>query len=322
MAAQDTAALRRENGRLIRRAIQSAGAATKKDVMARTGLSFSTCNSLINAMVRRGLLLSAGDARPGETGRPSLVYRLDPDYRHFFCVRLEPQGKSCTLLGIRRDLNGRALGQSTAQCPAGEVLSALPTFCADGCRGGAVGLVGVSVPGVVGRDGRIGSCDCAALTGANLAELLRKTLHIPAVCENDMNLTAWGLAGQEERADSVAVLSAGREVAQGAGLVVEGKIVRGHTNFAGELSCLPVMGETSLARLAYQIAWIACLVDPAQVAVLGDRCAPGELPALRALVCRLLPPAHCPQLTVLAGKDSEEAGLTRLCLQTLDRELL
>ena len=61
------------------------------------------------------------------------------------------------------------------------------------------------------------------------------------VIENDMNLIAYGFyqAGEYEESTSIAVVSFFKDNWPGSGIIVDGHIIHGNTNFAGEVSYLP-----------------------------------------------------------------------------------
>lgn len=323
MGLQNTAMVRQENCRAIWRAVRLLGAATKKEVAGRTGLSFSTCSALINEMVRGGALTALVEQRAA-CGRPSLAYCINAGYRLLLCMRLEQQGTEFVLRRTLRDLCGAEVAHSESRCADAGALAALRAACAQDCAGGRVGIIGVGLPGVVRRGGQVLSCDCRSLAGVDLPRELGALTGLPVLCENDINLCAYGLDRQNgyAEADSIAVVSCYRGILPGAGLVVDGRIVRGTTDFAGEISALPLPESAPLTRLAMQIACIAAVVDPALVAVVGDGCDDAALPQLRRLLNGLLPPDHRPELTRLDDLSSAADGLVRLCLQQLENEAL
>src|SRR5881628_1564022 len=110
-------------------------------------------------------------------------------------------------------------------------------------RGHAVEAIGVGVPGPVDPTvGRIGEHvpHVPELAGRALAAELAERFGRPAFVDNDVNALALGewMFGAGRGAHSLVVLSTGTGI--GAGIVLEGRLVRGAAGFGGELGHAPV----------------------------------------------------------------------------------
>ena len=107
----------------------------------------------------------------------------------------------------------------------------------------AISAVGVGVPGPVDADrGIIGEpvTHVPELAGRALAAELGDRVGLPVFVDNDVNALALGEAtlGIARGARSLVVLSTGTGI--GAGIVLEGRLVRGAAGFGGELGHTPV----------------------------------------------------------------------------------
>ena len=109
--------------------------------------------------------------------------------------------------------------------------------------GQAIAAIGVGVPGPVDtRAGRIGEHvpHVPELAGRSLAAELSARFALPAFVDNDVNALALGewMYGAGRGARSLVVLAPGTGF--GAGIVLDGRLVRGAAGFGGELGHTPV----------------------------------------------------------------------------------
>jgi glucokinase len=102
--------------------------------------------------------------------------------------------------------------------------------------------IGVGLPGIVDARGRIGAeaHHVPDLVGRPLAAQLRRRFGLPTFVDNDVNALALGewMFGRHRRARSLVLLAAGTGF--GAGIVLDGVLVRGAAGFGGELGHAPV----------------------------------------------------------------------------------
>jgi glucokinase len=107
----------------------------------------------------------------------------------------------------------------------------------------AIGALGVAVPGPIDTArGRIGEPvnNVPELAGRPLAQELTAQVGLPVFLDNDVNALALGelMFGVGRGARSIVVLAAGTGF--GAGIVLDGRLVRGAAGFGGELGHAPV----------------------------------------------------------------------------------
>jgi glucokinase len=132
-------------------------------------------------------------------------------------------------------------GRGTALASLHALLGAARDAAA--ARGVAPLAVGVGIPGIVdARAGVVGDeiPHVPELAGVALAGALRERLGVPAFIDNDVNalaLAEWRF-GAGRGAASLVVLAPGTGF--GAGIVLDGRLLRGAAGFAGELGHVPV----------------------------------------------------------------------------------
>ena len=111
-------------------------------------------------------------------------------------------------------------------------------------RGLALEAVGVGVPGLVDTDRSMllhsAGSHVADLHRVPLADRISAKTGVPAFVDNDVNALALGewMFGLGRGAASCVVLAIGSGL--GAGIILDGRLVRGKSGFAGELGHIPV----------------------------------------------------------------------------------
>lgn len=244
----DQVSLRRHNLSVVVRHLREHGPRSRARIAADTGLNKATVSSIVAELVERRLITS-GEAEHGAIGRPGRAVELD-DYT--ICgigAEINVDYVSVTAIDLRGQvIVTRRHPVDAARAGTDVVLDAVAALVAsvrDLLAGQArleVGLV-LGVPGLV--DARAGILRNAANLGwadLDLAGLLTQRLgavELPIQVDNEANLAA--IAEHSHRHGAVAdlILLTGA-VGVGAGIVSDGRLVRGHAGHAGEAGHMPV----------------------------------------------------------------------------------
>ncbi len=219
------------------------GKISQAEIARVTGLSRTTVSTLIGELKQSGLVIDGDDKAPNSRGgRPSvqLVFRspalyvagIDFGHSHV-AVALSDLGHN--VLGERRcdlDVNRHAIEALVMATRMFEELVAEV-----GADRGNVVAAGIGIPGPVDRArGMAGSATILpGWVGLRIAEEMRQRLGVAVEIENDANLGAlaeltWG-AGRD--CGSFAYIKAATGI--GAGIVINGQLLRGATGTAGEI---------------------------------------------------------------------------------------
>lgn len=241
--ASSTQLLRQINSEALLRFALQEQVFTAGEAMAATGLTRATVLGVCDGLVAAGWLeevSDGGDAGPAPKGRPARRYQL----REAAGVVVGLDAGEGYLTTLVTDLRGRELGKrrksidSHALGRAGRVASAqelIGQALADaGCGREDVLLTVVGVPAPVDADGR-------SPEGGEFWQLMNSgfapSLPGTVIVENDANLAAIAEQAQEPSANVATLLSGERF---GAGLIVDGRLLRGRQGGAGEMRFLDV----------------------------------------------------------------------------------
>lgn len=246
--------LRHRNRERVTDVLRRQGQLSQADIARATGLSRTTVSTLVAELKEAGLISSVSLQRTHDRGgRPGIRLVLsDPiqfvagiDFGHSH-VNVALADVAHNVLAEKHrelDVNHRAADAlDTAACMFDEVLAEL------GLERRQVVAAGIGIPGPVDRArGTAGSATILPdWVGLNIASEMRKRMGVPVEIENDANLGAlaeltWG-AGRD--CSSFVYIKAATGI--GAGIVVDGRLLRGATGTAGEIGHTTLDDEGAL----------------------------------------------------------------------------
>jgi predicted NBD/HSP70 family sugar kinase len=246
----DQAGVRRANLSLVLRHLLTRGPRTRATIAAEVGLTKATVSSLVADLVTRRLVVEGSRLRRGTVGRPGRLL-------HVAAGSVVGIGANVTNTGIdvvAQDLMGAEVLRHRVQADiradgaeraVSRLVGALSGVLAgvEG-RGRHVAGAVVAVPGLVDvRSGIVAVAPNVGWRDLPLRELVRAGLDRPDVVVavgNDANLGAVAehLAGAARGTRDLVYVSG--EVGVGAGLVLDGHLVRGAVGFSGEVGHTPL----------------------------------------------------------------------------------
>ncbi|WP_120633853.1 ROK family transcriptional regulator [Ruegeria sp. EL01] len=233
---------RRMSQSAVVQAIATYGPISRASVAKLTGLSKQTISEIVGNLEADGWVRTVGQTE-GHVGRRAVVYEIAPDAATVASVDL-----GGTKVRVARcDLTGCVLAERTEPTEQSgginvvEQVSRMVRTTAAGSEYGELKFVVVGVPGV--PDASTGAIHMApnisGIDQIDLANELNDRLGVEVLVENDVNLAALGEHWMDNRtdADDLVYVSVGTGI--GAGIVVEGKLMRGVSGAAGEIGFLP-----------------------------------------------------------------------------------
>jgi len=112
----------------------------------------------------------------------------------------------------------------------------------------SLGAISIAIPGVIDdiNDKIFANPQDNLWTDLNLKKVLKEIYHVPVMMRNDVSMAALGEHhyGQGKSYDDLMFVSAGHGI--GAGLIVNGDLLKGKRNFAGEIGFTRIGGSKSL----------------------------------------------------------------------------
>ena len=233
LLAEDT---KRHHLSLILQHLFADGPASRADLARATGLTRVTVSDLVGGLIDEGLLGELGAPVETKVGKPPTLVGLLADAAHIVALDLSPDDR---MTGAVLDLFGQVKARADVprEGATGEAAVRLAVRLARQLReatGRPVLGIGVGTPGVVDGRGVVLNAHNLGWAGVDLADILRRELDLPVYVANDANTAVLGeyTFGETEAADLMLVRIG---TGLGAGLLVGGALVEGHTSAAGEI---------------------------------------------------------------------------------------
>lgn len=243
--------VRRHNLSLVLRQLSTAGVHSRASVAADTGLTRATVSSLVDELIRRGLVKEVGQADAQRMGRPATI--LEPDGSKVVAVGIEIDLGAMYVVAL--DLAGRVVHQRRRVLGGSTEVDSLLSRMVEEIRvatrrveaeGGRVAGLAVAVPGIadVGR-GLVVRAPNLGWNNVPLRDRLSARLgaDLPIVVDNEANLGAVAelrtppMAGVRHLVYLLAVSGVG------AGVVLDGGLFRGASGAAGEFGHTTVKAD-------------------------------------------------------------------------------
>ena len=235
---------RAHNRSMVLQHLFHTGPTSRADLARSTGLTRVTVSDLVAELIAEGLVEELGIRTEGRVGKPATLVGMRTEDYQIVAIDLADdawiRGAVMSLVGgvvVRRavPLDGRT-GDGAV-----DLLAELARELLAAATRPVIGI-GIGSPGVIDRDGVVIEAPNRAWYDLPLARLLTARLGVPVHVANDANTRALGeYTYGGASGDGLLVLTVGQGV--GAGIVVDGMLLTGHADAAGEVGHLTVVDE-------------------------------------------------------------------------------
>ncbi|MEJ1198519.1 MULTISPECIES: ROK family transcriptional regulator [unclassified Streptomyces] len=291
--------MRRRNLARVMHTVSAEGPLSRAAVASRIGLTRAAVSTLVDELIRSGLLEELGPERPGRVGRPGSALAVSAHGPAGIGAEVGVDHLAVCAVDLRGRVRSRVVryGSNRGRSPepvleqlTGLVRQVVAEVEAEGLW--PAGLA-VAVPGLVARDARtVVRAPNLDWHDADLGALLPRDLPLTVANEANFGALAELWLGDGTPRDFLHVSA---EIGIGAAVVVDGRLLRGTRGFAGELGHVPVRpdgpecacgGRGCLEQYAGEKAVLrAAGMEPGEdrVGLLAGRAAEGDEAVRRAL---------------------------------------
>jgi len=337
----DAHILKENNTNLILKTFLAMKTATRRQLAQKTGLSQPTVNSIVQELEGKRVVCS-GTFAASAGGRRPKCYTLRTAYHRAATIRVLPHSLEYMVVTIDGAVVLRNSWAVTNEETHITALQALLKTLIRQDKG--IRIASIGVPGVVGPGGCLRAIpQVPSLEGVALAQVLQEQHKLPVYVENDMNLVALGsVAGDNDKTGLMDIVFIHLGEGVGAGIVMGGNIIRGYSNFAGEIAYVlnPVsdnktrksleslLAQTdSVARQAQlvsdMVVSLICILNPPVISF-GNTLASKEILEFIKKECeKRLPLWTLPSFQLMEDEDATyDRGLTALVTDKLTKQVM
>lgn len=311
----------------VRRQLVLGGHSTIAAIAEATRLSFPTVKKQVEQLMEAGEVFEHG-FEVSRGGRPAKRYVYNERFTHGLTIYVEKTVVRYRLI----DSIGTTLDDGTQMILDGDHLRALgEVLDRQVNRTPDVSAISIGVAAAVADGTIIFAPDYPTFAHLDLRRWVESRTDRPTVIENDMNAAVYGYGHTHELADdqSIVYIYLGKN-GPGAGILINGRLIRGKTGFSGEISFLPLyddatfhdrmagersaptpMSDAAIDALGRLVATFTATLNPHAIIFSDVDLVDPEVERIRYACQRHIPAAHIPDLLIGTWEEDYFAGLAR-----------
>ena len=212
---------------------------TKSDIAKYTGLSFPTVSTVIEHLIYKNEVNEVG-VEDSIGGRCAKKYSLNPMYVVSLLLYLEGN----KLNWILSDFCRNKIASGNLNCKdrileeMDEIIYSIKSSYSQ------LASIVIGVASNVNNGKIMSHIEYKELQGRNITEYFEEKYGIPVIIENDMNVAIKGYWDRHSSNDIEVVVNIYiGDNGMGASMIINGKVLKGKSNFAGELHYLPICDD-------------------------------------------------------------------------------
>jgi predicted NBD/HSP70 family sugar kinase len=269
---------RQINEARILRVLLENGPLSRAEIARRLNLTKSGMTNVIADLLTDKLIVEADSAvARGRVGRPGTDVDLNPDGAYALGAEVVVGSISMLALDLRGQIVGgqavtRSVDTTSAEITLGNLKRMVGEFVKEKLpQDASISGLCLAIPGFVTRDGHVAHAQKLGWRDVPVQRLLSEHVAWSVAVENDANVSAfaeWYMAAPVDRHDLLLIsLSTGA----GAGLISQGRIVRGYNGMAGEIGQMVLDDQASGGFDRIPMTWQGAIGSDAVVEAYSRR---------------------------------------------------
>ncbi|SHJ31171.1 ROK family protein [Clostridium cavendishii DSM 21758] len=277
--------LKRVNINLVLNAIKKRKTATRAELVSDTGISHTTVRNILSELLEKEEILVDGlDESSG--GRRAERYSLNINKKSILIMYIEGRKlwyNISNIIGEEIFKESLDIEEKLSSNLLEKLLDKLFE------KYNNIKAVGMAVPGIVKDSGYLSGLYLEDLSDIDIKKYIEDKYSVPVILENDLNSVALGFLNEyiKGNKDNFKMLNMiymhFTRIGAGAGVIVNGSLVRGNYNYAGEIGFMKInnsyvndlltkeLKDSDYVDLISKIISAAtCLIDPKYIVLGGE----------------------------------------------------
>jgi hypothetical protein len=319
----------------IRTTLLELGSATKIELSDKLGISFPTISKFLEQMVKDGELILVGlDDSSG--GRRAKRFAYNPEHMLGLAIFLERKETNYTIFNCLGEVKEQGKTSSVLMDDELKLTKHIEDILVQFPK---ISSIAIGVPGSV-DNGRIFYIPgYEHFQNFDLKGYYEDRFSIPVVVENDMNAAVLGYHNKRgiKNNQSLIYLYSGQN-GPGAGIMINGDVVRGSTFFSGEVSFVPqyddrnflqalkggsgpkkatIREEYEIDAISRLVASFVAIINPHTIIFCNDEVNKLIIDQIAIGSSKYIPVEHLPEITMSDWKQDYLYGLQSLGLDLM-----
>lgn len=326
----NTSIVKKTNEETIIEALLKTDAATISFLSQQTGLSAATCGNILHELKERGEVMEM-EPSASTGGRKARQFTLNADSHLVLGISVKTEGGVHSIDVALADWHGDyvekdsrfydVINYDLIERLTDEWIRRFPNIKA----------IGMGVQGVVSH-GVIGICDTEELCDIPIQERLEARYSVKVNVENEMHYALYGFYRDQQYTvpKTIAMAAFVKDNPPGARFVIDGRLVKGNTQFAGEISYIPfestrkqqlekLYSPDSFPELAVKMtSAMISIINPQAIAFIGELSKGLDMEQVYEACSAFVPKEHMPELILIDDiQPYYQKGLTAITLKSL-----
>lgn len=292
------------NINLVKELLKNKGQATKQEIAKESGLSFVTVGSALQYLLQKNEIFETKLVQ-SNGGRPAQQYCYNYDFAHGLIIYLYEKSEKTFINISTINLAGEILEEKEVE--TGNVnINTFDSIIKEALeKDELIKVVSFGHHGIE-LNGQIIISDYKPLEGTSFSDYFSEKYNIPIILENDVHSAVYSFSKRRAVSESLVYLHFPENQGPSAGILIAGKLFKGHYNLAGEFSKIPLdiewskelykSAENTCKAVAKLIISISYILNPNTIILNGNDLKQEYIEKIIEL-CKLeLPTKICPYI--------------------------
>lgn len=281
---------------------------TKKSIAKATQLSVMTIGTILNTFLKDDIICEKELVYPHK-GRPTQQFQMNKDYFHLLIFIVRKENNQYYLSYQIKNALSEVIQENKEfvhKMDSHIIISKIKSIVNNDKL---IKEIGIGVPGIISHSIIVDS-DITELKGVHLKEELKKEISIPIHIFNDMNCTAYGYYRLLQNKEDICFITFPKKSGPGCGSVINGRLLAGINNIAGEIAYLPFFKylennefEYSMEQMVMSLACVSSILNPRIIYLTGDGVKLEDIQTIEKKCLRYIPKEFMPHIEYIEKYD-------------------